>query len=71
MIIHFLLWQMKLKMQFLLLKKKLKKKDNKLYIEIPPRFPKDKIEINLTNKETDVINYDELMKKTFNNIYKK
>ena len=48
-----------------------KEKDNILYIEIPPRFPKEKIEINLTNKETDVINYDELMKKTFNNIYKK
>ena len=48
-----------------------KEKDNILYIEIPPRFPKEKIEINLTNKEPDVINYDELMKKTFNNIYKK
>ncbi len=48
-----------------------KEKDNKLYIEIPPRFPKDKIESNLPKKELDVINYDELMKKTFHNIYKK
>jgi len=49
-------------------KDKEKEKNNKLYIKIPPRFPKEKIEINLSKNDFDVINYDELMKKTFQNI---
>ena len=53
------------------MKIKLKKKeDNNLYIEIPPRFPNERIEINLPKKYF-VIYYDELMKKTFQNIYNK
>ena len=49
-------------------KDKEKEKNNKLYIKIPPRFPKEKIEINSSKNDFDVINYDELMKKTFQNI---
>ena len=45
-------------------------KNNKLYIKIPPRFPEDKIEKNLEEKNPEIINYDELMRKTYQGLYK-